>query len=106
MTSVFCVRVSCECGQAMAWTADLRWLAQEGLDVPGSPAFALGTQRLPVPGDARDVTGLFHVCCPRCFHLFRVLPLLRARFAAGKGMVLEAPGCQEGTRPQQSRPHP
>lgn len=91
MTQAFCVRLACDCGKGMIWAADVQWLAKEGVDVTGSTSFLLPSQRLPLPDDARNVTGTYNVRCPSCCHLLPVLPIIRARVLAGTGILLNLP---------------
>lgn len=99
MKQALCVRLCCECGQEMVWAADVRWLAEQGLDVAGSASFLSGSQRLPLPRDARNVTGMPNARCPQCFQVLPVLSLMRARYVAGAGVVLDLPSQNGRTAP-------
>lgn len=101
MNRVLCIPLCCDCGERMVWAADVQWLAQEGLDIAGSSPLPLPSHRQPLPPDARNVTGMPNARCARCFHLLPILPLLRARLAAGVGLILDPPSPKGGAAPRQ-----
>ncbi len=39
MSRALCVPIYCSCGARTVWTADVQWLAKEGLDATASPFF-------------------------------------------------------------------
>lgn len=96
---MLCARVTCDCGVGMVWAAEVQWLAQEGLTMAGTPPVC---QRLPLPKDARNVTGLFNTRCPQCLESLPVLPLIRGRLAAGMGVLLDPPARPEALEPSRT----
>ncbi len=96
MKRMVCIPIHCRCGQRAVWAADVDWLAREGLDATASIHSPLG---LSLPRDAEDVTGKFNIRCRQCFEILSVFALIRARLAAGGGVIVELPARERGPVP-------
>ena len=103
MGQVLCVPIYCGCGARAVWTADVQWLAQQGLNVAACAPSRLASKTLTLPREAADVTGQPTARCPRCFGHQPVVSLMRARLAAGVGLLLDAPSPQGAPAPRQPR---
>ncbi len=75
----------------MVWSADVDWLEREGVDPATFMHPSHTPKRLALPPNAEDVTGRFNVRCRRCFELLNVFAIVRARVAAGVGLVTVVP---------------
>src|SRR3972149_5253290 len=91
MRRVLGVPIHCRCGERSVWSAELDWLAREGLDVGRLTHPGLAPKRLTLPREAEEVTGEVNLRCNRCFELMPVFAIMRARVAAGVGVVVELP---------------